>query len=429
MMTAEQTRIEPLSESRRIEVLPDIAVRLVLGAKASKTDDGVVVTLEKDPIRMHEKDFDLAVLVARQVKRYWKEPHTASKMLELVSYALKYLLDELFKPGLTRVIYYPCKSAASAFYRCVGPAFVLSRGKKSSGTLAANNAAAEAIPYDVVVIQLDHAPVTQQFVRSLQSMGKAVVYDIDDAFDRLEPWHPQNEVYGQPQRQDWVRAMMDIADAVTVSTENLKSRYADFSKRIEVIPNLIDYSIWPKAEQRPGRPFTVLWAGSPSHGGDLSMVSSVLSEFAVRHPDAQFVFFGSPILNLDISGGRVKILPFVPYHQYPHQLASVDADVALAPIADIPFNHAKSPVKVMEYWATGYPVIASDVGPYRIISHGSDGALCQTEKHWTDALEGLYADPDLRRKFSEAGRLRAAEFDFTRHVERIEDFYASLRKE
>lgn len=46
-------------------------------------------------------------------------------------------------------------------------------------------------------------------------------------------------------------------------------------------------------------------------------------------------------------------------------MKSVSADIGLAPLIDIPFNHAKSNIKLLDYWACDMVAIASNVTPYK----------------------------------------------------------------
>jgi glycosyltransferase involved in cell wall biosynthesis len=110
---------------------------------------------------------------------------------------------------------------------------------------------------------------------------------------------------------------------------------------------------------------------------------------------------------------------------WPHQ-AVMEAwrrcSIALTPsIWPEPFG-----IVAIEAMSSGRPVIASDIGGLRDIvidgetglrvPPGNDGALCQ-------AIERLLADPGLRERLGQAGRRRAAEFQASAIVPRIEQVY------
>ena len=55
--------------------------------------------------------------------------------------------------------------------------------------------------------------------------------------------------------------------------------------------------------------------------------------------------------------------------------------------------------------ACGVPVVASAVGVNRdIIQDGVNGFLASTDGEWVEKLGRLLADPEIRRRFGEAGR-------------------------
>lgn len=434
MSTEQTSNVKSIPWSVKPILLPGVAVQLALGAKASESekDDGVIVEFENSQVSLHIDDFGLVSEIARRLKnKYFATrpakfvPHTIT--LAMVIDAQRLCADLLFKPGCIRVIYYPVLSAGSAFYRCHLPALGLNKGDRVIAHVSESRIAREALEYDVVVIQIDHTDATASFARTLQQMGKKVVFELDDAFDALEPWHPQYAQYSMAREQDRVRRLFRLADAVSVSTPALAERYAELNRRIEVIPNYIDVGGWPQATTRPADGlFRILWAGSPSHWGDLNVIAKPLFAFVRQTKDARLVFFGDvPDLPDDLKG-RVEAHPFVAFGEYPIKLADLRVDVALAPLVDCEFNRCKSPIKVMEYLSTGYPVIASDVGPYRMFEQGS--LLCTTDGGWQGSLQRLHDDPGLREKIVKEGRQLVSKFDVFDNAEKISSFFCSLKE-
>ncbi|MCW0417378.1 hypothetical protein NB689_003132 [Xanthomonas sacchari] len=85
----------------------------------------------------------------------------------------------------------------------------------------------------------------------------------------------------------------------------------------------------------------------------------------------------------------------VDFARYPQALAALGLDLALAPLEDNLFNRCKSNLRLLEYGACGYPVVASDLPPYR------DGALPVTLvknrfRDWVNAIRAHLADADAR---------------------------------
>jgi hypothetical protein len=118
----------------------------------------------------------------------------------------------------------------------------------------------------------------------------------------------------------------------------------------------------------------------------LAIIAEVVK---VLQDEAEWVFFGlcpeGTRSLVEYHGGVVKNI-------YPSKLASLNLDLALSPLQDNPLNHAGSHMPLLEYGALGYPVIATDITPYR-------GAYPITRvrnrtQDWIDAIREHVSDLD-----------------------------------
>ena len=429
-MSETEAPVKPLEPALKSLLLPEVIAKLVLGARTELAGAEVIVRFEDDAIHLAKEDYHLCVRVGTRVKEKMPTQISMGACVQSVLMAQQFLSEELFRPNAVRVLFYSTISVASAWYRCMMPSFALGQGSRCMSHVTTGKYTRGALDYDVVVFQIDHSPGAYQFAKALKEAGKKMVYEIDDAFDCLESWHSSYASMGIPERQESIRKMMNLADAVQVSTPWLADHYRKDCERIEVIPNMIELSSWPKAPKtRKDGLFKVVWAGSPSHSGDLAVAIPALGAFASRHPNVRIVMFGQNLATTDIPVGQLENLPWIDnFAEYPFKLAEIDADVSVAPLADIKFNLGKSNLRILQMWATGYPVIASAVGPYKdTITQGVDGILCQDEASWLEALERLYQNNmGSLNAFEGNGIESVKEFDVHPNIHRIEEFYLSL---
>ena len=420
--------VKAVDPALRMLLLPEVIAKVALGAAIASDGEDIVVSFGEDSIRICESDFAFSSKIAERVRKKLPGRITPNSVIQSVLLAQQLLSEEIFRPGAIRVLFYSALSTASAFYRCVMPYLALGQGSRCVGGVARGKYTRAALEYDVVVFQIDHSPGAQQFAKALKAAGKKVVYEIDDAFDCLEPWHPSYASFGEPERQAAIRNMMDIADAVQVSTQWLADRYRPHCKRIEVIPNILEVSTWPSAPKlRADGLFKVVWAGSASHTGDLREVIPALAKFARVNPDVRVVFFGQELRESEIPQEQLESIPFCEFEKYPFRLAEIDADVSIAPLADIPFNLGKSNLRILQMWATGYPVVASAIGPYaETVEHGADGLLATASEDWLQSLQFLHRNRDKGALFVKNGFESIKRFDVHTNISRIEAFYTSL---
>jgi hypothetical protein len=93
----------------------------------------------------------------------------------------------------------------------------------------------------------------------------------------------------------------------------------------------------------------------------------------------------------------------IPLGMYPQKLASLNLDLALAPLEINLFNDCKSNLRLLEYGACGFPVICTDTKAYR-------GYLPCTRvrdnsaREWLDAIRMHLADPGASYRQGDALR-------------------------
>jgi len=187
------------------------------------------------------------------------------------------------------------------------------------------------------------------------------VFEIDDLITNL----PTKSVHKASIHKDIAkrfRKAAGLCNRLVVATEPLAKAYAGFSDEVRVVPNYLERARWDGlAPRRRGGPKPrVGWAGGVGHTGDLELVADVVRELA---KEVDWVFFG---LCPDALRPYVQeFYPGVPLPQYPAKLASLDLDLAIAPLEDNAFNEAKSHLRLLEYGVLGYPVVCSDLTPYQ----------------------------------------------------------------
>jgi hypothetical protein len=153
-----------------------------------------------------------------------------------------------------------------------------------------------------------------------------------------------------------------LADRFIVSTEPLAQAYRDLCDDIRVVKNRLEQPVWGELQslRRQGRRPRIGWAGGIGHTGDLELVVSVIKELA---HEVDWVFFG---MCPDAVRPFIAELHYgVPFDQYPAKLASMNLDLALAPLELNAFNEAKSNLRLLEYGVLGWPVICTDIVPYQ----------------------------------------------------------------
>lgn len=219
------------------------------------------------------------------------------------------------------------------------------------------------------------------------------IQTVDDLFHDLPQKH---HLHNYHQREGYVRMReaMSLCDRVIVSTQPLVEVYGDYCRDVRVMPNCLDDRVWGQFYKAPTprSRLRVGWAGAAQHLGDLEMIGEVVARFK---DEVDWIFMG---MCPDSLRPYIKEYhPFVSYVDYPAKLASLDLDIAIAPLEDNPFNRCKSNLRLLEYGAMGWPVVCSDVYPFR--TENPPVMHVPNEKEaWIESVRRLIDDSTLRHQ-------------------------------
>ena len=102
-----------------------------------------------------------------------------------------------------------------------------------------------------------------------------------------------------------------------------------------------------------------------------------------------------------------------PWSEPREQSFLAEIDIGLMPLPDNPWTRGKCAYKALQYMAAGVPVVADDVGvSAEVIGHGEAGLIAGRNGEWSDHLDELAGDVELRARLGAAGR-RRVEQDFS----------------
>lgn len=335
-----------------------------------------------------------------------------------------------------RVDVYPADAAGCGSYRCIFPARALEAegypvrtvmpGTEHGLRTTVRVRDGREVPVeverpdcDVVVLQRPLQSTLVDAIPLLQAHGVAVVVELDDDFDAV---HHQNVNWMkvQPLHNPWnnrehLRQACHMADLVIVSTPAIAARYGTHG-RVAVIPNYVP-RWYLDVERTPNLGPVCGWSGTvATHPTDLDVTGRGVGK-AVARAGARFRVVGPPQRvrrKLDLWADP-EASGFVALADYPAALAVFD--VGIAPLAPIPFNDAKSSLKVLEYAAVGVVAVGSPVAEYRTAARAGLCLLAATPKEWERTVHRLLVSADDRAELAAKSRTAAAAYVVEDHLD------------
>ncbi|QKJ67892.1 glycosyltransferase [Deefgea piscis] len=308
-----------------------------------------------------------------------------------------------------KILCHPADQMGCGNYRLIQPFFALESALKITGGLTFELLPAFELAKfnpDVMVFQRQITDQQIEFMNLARNCNPSFkIYELDDYLPNL----PMKSAHRDQMPKDILRTLrkaLTMVDRFVVSTDELAVAYSGLHSNIHVVRNYLSPNIWGgvSSSRRCSEKPRVGWAGGVSHTGDLELIAGVVKELA---NEVEWVFFGMC---------PDKLKPYVhefhtgvPIDQYPAKLASLNLDLALAPLELNLFNRCKSNLRLLEYGICGYPVICTDIEPYA----GNLPVVRVKNKHkdWVDAIRACCKDLDSTAKAGDALK-RAVQSDW-----------------
>ncbi|VVO09682.1 glycosyltransferase [Pseudomonas fluorescens] len=294
---------------------------------------------------------------------------------------------------LPSILALPVNASAVGHYRVTQPFIELEAAGRAVGRIHYDMPSIIEIERqspDVIILQgrYNEGPINE--VVNLKTYSNARrIFELDDYVISVP--HKNEHVRNMPaDMESQVRRGISLCDRVVVSTQPLADALSDMHHDIRVVPNMLATQLWTglRSLRRTSKKPRVGWGGGTSHAGDLGIIADVVRELA---NEVEWVFFGMcpealrPYLH--------EFHGVIDLSIYPAKLASLNLDLALAPLEFHIFNDCKSNLRLLEYGACGYPVVCTDTAAYRGYLPCTRVKTNSTDE-WLQAIRMHLADPD-----------------------------------
>lgn len=259
-------------------------------------------------------------------------------------------------------------------------------------------------------------------IKELSHIKAKWILDIDDNTDLISPYSQFYADFGLKEHKhgdEWIwrdgEKGFDIArnreklaslkrgysavDMMITTTEKLAEHAREYNDNVYVNDNSIDMNHWWKLNNKINTPLKILWSGSPSHYEDFYAIKEPLQKLMTEY-DFEVYMLGSNYSGIFKKEHlhRVHASPWVPFEAHSYRLMSMQADICMIPLADLPFNWYKSAIKWYEASAMGTPSVVSNVTPYKeVIQDGKTAMAYNTPNEFYSKMKQLIENKGLRQ--------------------------------
>jgi glycosyltransferase involved in cell wall biosynthesis len=252
-----------------------------------------------------------------------------------------------------------------------------------------------------VVIEKEVLPRFPVLLEPLMSAaGARLITDFDDA------------VYleykgGLSPERGRIGAVVRASRKVFAGNRHLVDVFRPLNRETVFVPTVLDLARYPaiRDHREVGR-VVVGWIGSPLNTKYLGLIRGALTRLAQeKHIEIELRLIGGQPFNIP---GLKIVTESWSEDTEAHSLLQLD--IGIMPIPDDEWGRGKCGLKILQYMASGLPVVASAVGAnLDIVLHGETGYLARTQEQWWQYLLILASNHVARRTLGEAGRERVRE--------------------
>jgi glycosyltransferase involved in cell wall biosynthesis len=267
-----------------------------------------------------------------------------------------------------------------------------------------------AIKYDACFIQRELVPNPNMFVEMfVLGCFNKVFFDFDDSIFLFPSWaKAQKGTLENKEMERKIHYLISRSSEVIVSNAFLQERVATLNPHVSVIPTPVDTTYYkPAKKNRDGRPVLIGWTGT---SGNLYYLRGIMDVFEKLWEEGE--------------NFKLRIICNIPEQDYGIDMTKGytefrewklrdeiknfnEIDIGIMPLTDDDWTRGKAGFKILQFMASGIPIVASPVGVNsEIVIHEENGFLARTEEEWVRFLKGLIEDGDLRDRMGENGRER-----------------------
>jgi glycosyltransferase involved in cell wall biosynthesis len=248
--------------------------------------------------------------------------------------------------------------------------------------------------YDVVWIEKELFPYLPAFFeRLMYILGIKYIVDYDDAI--FHNYDLSNNVIIRQLLSKKIDRVMKYSNQVIAGNSYLANRSMSAgSKSVTIIPTVVDTERYlNSAIEHKNSTIRIGWIGTPFTQRYLIQLSDVFIEIGKKHTVELVLIGASDNIKSKLKMTNVVVIK---WDESTEAKNISEIDIGIMPLFDEPWEKGKCGYKLIQYMASGKPVVASNVGVNReIIDKCSSGVCVNNIGEWKIALEKLISNKDF----------------------------------
>ena len=255
--------------------------------------------------------------------------------------------------------------------------------------------------YDIIFIQREALMTGSVFFEKQFARSKAkVVFDFDYAI-WLEDTSDANKSLTWLKRPSKTADIIKLASLVIAGNNYLADYARQFNKAVEIIPTVVDTTVFIPEKGAPDNRVCLGWSGSKTTVKHFATIIPALKILKEKY-GSQIFFKIMGDKNFKVDGLTIESVDW----NFDDEIKELNKiDIGLMPLPDDTWAKGKCGFKAIQYMALKIPPVVSPVGVNtEIIQHGENGFLASGSEEWLKCLSDLIETPELRNSIGTKAR-------------------------
>lgn len=251
--------------------------------------------------------------------------------------------------------------------------------------------------FDFVIIEKELFQYCPYFFERWLLKNINYIIDMDDnPKSKYFKYNLLKSIYGQK-----INKLVKYSKFTTVGN---KWYFEEFREgNLKYLPTVIEKEKYYITKNKANKKIIIVWIGSPSTEKYLYLIKKPLENLSKKYNFTLRIIGGTQ----KIEGISCEILKWT--EELESKLIS-ESDIGIMPLYNGYFEKGKCGFKLIQYMASGLPVIASpSPANNEIIDQGINGYIAENIENWEKYLEKLIKFKELRIKFGENSRKKVEE--------------------
>lgn len=230
----------------------------------------------------------------------------------------------------------------------------------------------------------------------IRKLSKKLIFDFDDAV-----FSNSDGSYSKTRMRRFIKTSSKC-DYIFAGNAYLADEAKQYNHAVTVIPTSVDVAKYDLPSQKNAEAFELVWIGSKSTKKYITEILPAMEQAAQSIPNLTLKI----IADFALTSPHLSIKNMA-WSENDEAMELSKAHVGLAPLTNNNWTKGKCALKILQYMATGLPVISSPVGVNAyVVENGVSGYLAASIKEWSEHIVKMSNEKDKLAEMGNQGKTR-----------------------